>query len=104
MKTPWKRDIWIAVVGGTVASGGLFALSFAIHPDHHPALSNLLFMAQYPGWMACVVLLPGSFESVSTTNYIGIALPANAILYAIAILGALRLIRRKHSHQGGRWP
>ncbi|HKW64332.1 MAG TPA: hypothetical protein VJN89_17400 [Candidatus Acidoferrum sp.] len=94
MKAPWERHIWIAVVAGAAVSGVLFAFNFAMNPDHHPALSNVLFTAQYPGWIAAAFLLPGSFESANTANFIAIAVPVNAALYATLIFAALRLQAR----------
>ena len=91
MKAPWKSHFWIAAVAGPAVSGVLFALNFAMNPDHHPALSNVLFTAQYPGWIAAAFLLPGSFESTNTANFIGIAAPVNAALYATVIFALLRL-------------
>lgn len=54
-----------------------------------------MFIASYPGWIACAVLLPGSFESTSTANYVGIAVPVNAAFYATIVFAALRLLSRK---------
>ena len=95
-----KRHFWTAIAAGVVVSGALLGLSFAVNPDHHRALNSLLFMAQYPGWIACVALLPGSFESVSTTNYVAIAVPLNAVLYATIIFAGLRLLSRKTRQSG----
>jgi len=91
----WKRHLWAAIIAGLSVSLTLGRLNFKVHPDHHRALSNLLFVAQYPGWFACARLLPGSFESMSTTNYVGIAVPTNAAFYAIVIFTALRLLSRE---------
>jgi hypothetical protein len=87
----WKRQVWISIVGGIVVSGALFGLNFAISPDHHPAFSRIVFTAQYPGWIARAYLVPGSFESATASDYIAIAMPVNAALYAIFIFVALRL-------------
>lgn len=91
----WKRHLWIAVIGGIAVSGALFGLNFAISPGYHPALSRIVFTAQYPGWIACAYLVPGSFEGATATDYIAIAMPVNAALYAIFIFVALRLFSHK---------
>ena len=95
MKAQWTRHIWIALVGGTTVSVGLFAFNFAINPDHHSALSKVLFTLQYPGWIAGAFLLPGSFESMSTANCIEVGVPANAALYATVIFLALQLLSHR---------
>jgi CTP-dependent riboflavin kinase len=91
----WKRHFWTAVFAGFLVSGALSGLSFVINPDYHEALFRLLWFAQFPGWLACAVLLPGSFESINTTNYIEIAVPVNAALYGMIIFAALRLLGSK---------
>jgi hypothetical protein len=71
-------------------AGALLGLSFAINPDRHEVLFGLLQFAQFPGWFVCAYLLPGSFESINTTNYIEIAVPVNAALYALILFFVLR--------------
>jgi hypothetical protein len=75
-------------------AGALLGLSFAINPDRHEVLFGLLQFAQFPGWFVCAYLLPGSFESINTTNYIEIAVPVNAALYALILFFALRFWRK----------
>ena len=82
----WKRHFWIAIIGGIAVSGALFCLNFAIDPAYHPTLGRIVSAAQFPGWIACAVVLPGSFESSNTASYVGIAVPVNAALYATVIL------------------
>lgn len=90
MKTPLRRHIRIALIAGSAISVTLFGLSFVFKPDQFPGF----LAAQYPGWIVCAYLLPGSFESTGTASFIGIAVPTNAALYATIVFAAIRLSSR----------
>jgi len=87
--TSLKRHLWIAAVTGTTVFGIVYALSFAINPDHHPALTKFLFTALFPGFFATVVLF--GIHNASAANYIEIGVPTNTVLYATIVFIALRL-------------
>ena len=76
--TPRARHLWIACLCGIVISAVLLRLYAGVNPDQHPAASRMVFVAQFPGWLACAYFLPGSFESTSLASYAEIALPVNA--------------------------
>ena len=84
-----KRHLRIAILVGVVISAALFGLNFAIDADRHTAITNFIQVAQYPGWIICVLLR--GFESYSTAEYIAIAIPINSVMYGAAILAGLRL-------------
>jgi hypothetical protein len=85
----------MALIGGIAVAGPLSGLNFVINPDSNPTISNVVFTAQYPGWLACAYLLPGSFETSTTASYIMIAIPVNAAFYTIVIFAALRVVKRR---------
>lgn len=88
------RHFWIACLYGIVTSVVLLRLYAGVNPDHHPVAGRIVFIAQFPGWLACAYLLPGSFESTSLAHYVEIGIPVNAAVYAIIIfLGAILLER-----------
>jgi hypothetical protein len=91
----WKRHLWIATVAGLLLSGALGGINLVTSPDRHPALSRVAFFVQFPGWLALAYILPGSFESINTANYLAVAVPVNAVLYTILIFVILRVFRRK---------
>lgn len=90
----WKRDLRTALIWAVAVAGALDAMIYVINPDHHPTLADVLFAAQFPGWFACAVLLPGSFESIDTVNFIAIGVPVNAVTYALMLFGGLRFRHR----------
>jgi hypothetical protein len=83
------RNFSMALVGGIVVASVLFGLTFAIDPGRHPALSNLLFTALYPGWFLCGYVIPGSFESSGTENYLVLTVLANSAFYTTLFYTAI---------------
>jgi|307.fasta_scaffold290797_2 hypothetical protein len=91
------RHFSMAFVAGIAVALVSFGFTFAISPDSHPALSNLLFTAQYPGWLLCAHVIPGSFESSGTENYLALTVLVNigfytTVFYAM-IFSTVTLVR-----------
>ena len=88
------RHLRTSVTTGLLVSAALGLLMSSIDPDQWPIVGRVIFAAQFPGWLAACVLIPGSFESLNTAYYIAIAIPANTIVYAILTLAVVRVSHR----------
>ena len=88
-----KQQLWRAAIGGLAVSVCLCGLLF-LFGKHESHAADLVFLLQFPGYLTCAALLPGSIESMNTASYLGIAVPVNAVVYAIALFVALRFRRK----------
>jgi hypothetical protein len=81
-------QIWISLGAGLAISGLLLWLSYATR-------SSALYLPQFAGFLACMLLR--GVHSATKADYLLIALPTNAIVYAALIFALLRgfLGRRK---------
>jgi uncharacterized membrane protein len=84
----WKKQVWIAVVIGSAISAALFNLAVATRSD-------VLAMPQLIGFFACMMLRG---HSATKMDYVLIALPINAAIYASVIFILLRVIWRAKSN------
>src|SRR5262245_32316133 len=75
------RHLSMALLAGIAVAMAFFALTFAINPNRHPALSDLWFTAQYPGWLLCAYVIRGSLESSGTENYLALSVLVNCAFY-----------------------
>jgi hypothetical protein len=73
----------MSVTTGIIFAVALWPLVGFVNPDQWPILSRAIFTAQFRGWLAACALVPGSFETLKTAQYVAIAIPVNAIVYAI---------------------
>jgi hypothetical protein len=80
-KETWVRHIWSALIAGIFIAGALFG-RLSIVWD-----SKVLFGLQWIGLLACIYLR--GLESATTADYLEIAIPINAVLYATIIFVAL---------------
>ena len=90
----WKPQLWRAAVLGLAISLCLCGLLF-LFGDQESHAANLVFLLQFPGYITCAALLPGSIESLNTSSYLGIAVPVNAAVYSAMIFAGVQLLRRK---------
>jgi len=84
-----KKQLLIAVVLGFALSEALFNLACATRSD-------VLAMPQLIGFFACMLLR--GVHSATKMDYVLIALPINAVVYASVIFILLRLIWRAKSN------
>jgi hypothetical protein len=84
----------MSVTTGIIFAVALWPLVGFVNPDQWPILSRAIFTAQFRGWLAACALVPGSFETLKTAQYVAIAIPVNAIVYAILAFAVFRMSDR----------
>lgn len=85
------KHIWIALIAGLGISA---ALAYSIFATHHA----VLLLPQFVGFSVCIALR--GVRSTTRTDFLEIAIPINAVIYAMLIFLLLRAFRRSESMPG----
>jgi hypothetical protein len=77
-----------AILAGSLVSVGLFLWSYS-------APIRLLYWPQAVGFYACMVIR--GVHTATETDFAAIAIPINAAIYSVVILGLLRVLAGKRT-------
>jgi hypothetical protein len=83
-----QQRVWVAILAGLLISVALFFLAYSTRV-------SFLSWPQAIGFFACMAIV--GIDSATKTDLATIAIPLNAAVYAVVILGLMRVLAKPKS-------
>jgi len=83
-----QQRVWVAILAGSLISVALYVGSYS-------APIRFMFWLQAIGFYACMVIR--GVHTATKTDFVMIAIPINAAVYAVVIFGLMRILTGKRT-------